>query len=112
MAEPGRPRLLESLRGFLDTALQIAQIRLELLAVEVQEEKLRLGSLLFNIVLAGVLVGFGAVFLAVFLTVLFWDEHRLLAPSTEGASGRRIGVAQVDGVDRRHQLRIQRHIPR
>ncbi|ANQ86830.1 hypothetical protein dqs_3813 [Azoarcus olearius] len=79
MAEPGRPRLLESLRGFLDTALQIAQIRLELLAVEVQEEKLRLGSLLFNIVLAGVLVGFGAVFLAVFLTVLFWDEHRLLA---------------------------------
>ena len=58
---------------------ETAQTRLELLAVELQEEKLRLTGLALNTVLAGLLLGFGLVFLMVFLTVLFWDEHRLLA---------------------------------
>lgn len=79
MGESRKPRLADSLRGFLDSGLQTAQTRLELLAVEVQEEKLRLSGLLFNIVLCAMLLGFGVVFLAVFLTVLFWEEHRLLA---------------------------------
>ena len=72
---PPRPRLAESLHGIVDAGLQTAQTRLELLAVELQEEKLRLTGLALNTVLAGLLLGFGLVF----LTVLFWDEHRLLA---------------------------------
>lgn len=79
MAEDSRPRLAASLRGLMDSGLGIVQSRLELLVVEVQEEKLRLAGLLLNIVLTAVLVGFGVVFLAIFLTVLFWEEHRLLA---------------------------------
>jgi len=79
MAEDRKPRLAASLRGFLDSGLGIVQTRLELLVVEAQEEKLRLSGLLLNTVLAALLLGFGVVFLAVFLTVLFWDEHRLLA---------------------------------
>lgn len=79
MSEAKRPRLRDSLHGMLDTGLHVVQTRLELLALEVQEEKLRLVSLLFNTLLAAVLLGFGLVFLAVFLTILFWDEHRLLA---------------------------------
>ncbi|MCK0506027.1 phage holin family protein [Aromatoleum anaerobium] len=79
MPEDSRPRLAASLRGLLDSGLGIVQSRLELLVVEVQEEKLRLAGLLLNIVLTAVLVGFGVVFLAIFLTVLFWEEHRLLA---------------------------------
>nr|WP_211162186.1 phage holin family protein [Aromatoleum petrolei] len=67
------------MRGLLDTGLATAQTRLELLAVEAQEEKLRLTALLFNTLLSAVFLGFGVVFLAVFLTVLFWEEHRLLA---------------------------------
>ena len=74
-----RPRLAESLHGIVDAGLQTAQTRLELLAVELQEEKLRLTGLALNTVLAGLLLGFGLVFLMVFLTVLFWEEHRLLA---------------------------------
>ena len=74
-----RPRLADSLHGFVDAGLQTAQTRLELLAVELQEEKLRLTGLALNTVLAGLLLGFGLVFLMVFLTVLFWEEHRLLA---------------------------------
>ena len=76
---PARPRLAESLHGIVDAGLQTAQTRLELLAVELQEEKLRLTGLALNTVLAGLLLGFGLVFLMIFLTVLFWEEHRLLA---------------------------------
>ncbi|NMG44776.1 hypothetical protein GPA22_13690 [Aromatoleum toluvorans] len=79
MAEERQQRLAGSLRGFLDAGLATAQTRLELLAVEAQEEKLRLAALLFNILLSAVFLGFGVVFLAVFLTVLFWEGHRLLA---------------------------------
>lgn len=79
MGEGRKPRLAASLRGFLDAGLATAQTRLELLAVEAQEEKLRLSRLLLNIVLAALLLAFSAVFLTIFITVLFWDEHRLLA---------------------------------
>lgn len=79
MASEPKPRLAESLHGIVDAGLQTVQTRLELLALELQEEKLRLSGLAINIVLCGLLLGFGLVFLMVFLTVLFWEEHRLLA---------------------------------
>ena len=79
MSTEPRPRLAESLHGIVDAGLQTVQARLELLAIELQEEKLRLTGLALNTVLAGLLLGFGLMFLMVFLTVLFWDEHRLLA---------------------------------
>ena len=79
MSSAPRPRLAESLHGIVDAGLQTVQTRLELLAVELQEEKLRLTGIALNTVLAGLLLGFGLVFLMVFLTVLFWEEHRLLA---------------------------------
>ena len=79
MSSAPRPRLAESLHGIVDAGLQTVQTRLELLAIELQEEKLRLAGLALNAVLAGLLLGFGLMFLLVFLTVLFWEEHRLLA---------------------------------
>ena len=79
MSTAPRPRLAESLHGIVDAGLQTVQTRLELLGIELQEEKLRLAGLALNAVLAGLLLGFGLMFLLVFLTVLFWEEHRLLA---------------------------------
>jgi uncharacterized membrane protein YqjE len=79
MNDERKPRLAESLRGFLDSGLDIARTRLELLVVEAQEEKVRLIGLLVNGVMSALFLGFGLVFLAVFLTVLFWDGYRLLA---------------------------------
>jgi uncharacterized membrane protein YqjE len=79
MSESRRPRLADSLRGILDAGLHAVQTRLELLGVELQEEKLRLAALLLNTVIAAVLLGFGLVFLVIFLTVLLWDDYRLLA---------------------------------
>ncbi len=67
------------LRDYAAGTLGILQTRLELLATEFQEEKLRLGSLLGYAAAAFFFLGFGAVLLALFLTVLLWDSHRLLA---------------------------------
>lgn len=78
--EPAPGKSLGSrLRGYAAGALGILQTRLELLATELQEEKLRLGTLLGYAAAAFFFLGFGAVLLALFLTVLLWDSHRLLA---------------------------------
>lgn len=79
MSDTAPPRLGESLKGLADTGLAVVQTRLELFAVELKEEKLRVGGFLFDTVLAALFIGFGVVFLLAFLTVLWWDEHRLLA---------------------------------
>lgn len=73
------PGLFASLRGFAATAIVLLRTRVGLLKVEALEEVGRVrGMLLWGI--AAVLLGVaGAVFLALFLTVLFWDSHRLLA---------------------------------
>ncbi|MDO9243728.1 MAG: phage holin family protein [Rhodocyclaceae bacterium] len=73
------PGLFASLRGFAATAIVLLRTRVGLLKVEALEEVGRVrGMLLWGIV--AVLLGVaGAVFLALFLTVLFWDSHRLLA---------------------------------
>lgn len=71
--------LLASLRGFTATAVGLLRTRLELFKLELHEEAGRLiGLMLWGV--AGVLLAVvGVVFVAVFLTVLFWEEHRLLA---------------------------------
>lgn len=73
------PGLLASLRGLATTSVALIRTRLELLKVEAQEEVGRvIGLLLWAAVavLCGVL---GIAFLGVFLTVLLWDSHRVLA---------------------------------
>lgn len=73
------PGLFASLRGFTATSVALLRTRLELLKVEAQEEAGRITGLLFWGV-AAVLLGIaGFVFLSIFLTVLLWDSHRLLA---------------------------------
>lgn len=78
MADSPRPGLLTSFRSFLAHGLELLQVRAELLATELEEEKTRLLSLLAYGAAAFFLLGAGMVFLAMFLTVLFWDDHRLL----------------------------------
>ncbi|HCX32092.1 MAG TPA: hypothetical protein DHV08_00090 [Rhodocyclaceae bacterium] len=77
--EPRSGGLAASLRNFAASAAGIAQTRLELLSVEVQEEALRIESLLAYGAAAFLLIGFGTFFAAAFLTVVFWETHRLAA---------------------------------
>lgn len=78
-AVPPRGGLFASLRALLGSSVGLLRTRLELLSVEVREEKVRLFSLLTFGAAAFVLLSFGLLFLAAFVTVLLWDSHRLLA---------------------------------
>lgn len=81
--------------------LALGRIRLELLAIEVQEEKERVAGLLFWAVLTALLAGFGMVFAALAVTVALWDSHRLVALAT-GAGV--FGVLALFGVLRLRRL--------
>ncbi len=73
-----RNGLYASLRGLLATSLDILHTRLALFATELQEEKARLLGLVAFGAASLLLLSAGVVFLAIFLTVLFWDSNRLL----------------------------------
>ncbi|WP_018412473.1 phage holin family protein [Methyloversatilis thermotolerans] len=79
MAAPPRPeRAAVSLKGLISSLIEIIHVRLELLTVEARDEALRLTELLVYGALAVAFLTFGIAFLAVLLTVLLWDSHRLL----------------------------------
>ena len=71
------PGLMGSVRRLTGTLIAIVSTRLELLANELQEERLRLTQMLLLIALF--LLGTGLILLNAFIVVLFWDSHRLLA---------------------------------
>jgi uncharacterized membrane protein YqjE len=76
---PNPAGLFASLRGFAATSAALLRTRLDLFKLEAREEVGRVSGLLLWGVAAVLLGVAGLVFLAVFLTVLFWDSHRLLA---------------------------------
>lgn len=59
--------------------LTLVRIRLELFAIEAQEEKERIAGVLLWAVFAALLAGFGLLMLLVLITVALWDSYRLLA---------------------------------
>lgn len=71
--------LFSSLRGFAATGVALLRTRLELLKIETQEEFGRIAGLLLWGMAAILLGVVGVAFVAVFITVLLWDTHRVLA---------------------------------
>jgi uncharacterized membrane protein YqjE len=69
--------LMASVKRLLSTLIFIASTRLELLANELQEERLRLTQMLFFALLALFFFGIGILLLTVLVVLLFWDDHRL-----------------------------------
>lgn len=69
--------LMGSLRRLLSTLTSIASTRLELLANELQEERLHLTQMLFFSLVAMFCFGMGLLLFTAFIVVLFWDDHRL-----------------------------------
>ena len=67
------------LRRLSASLLTLGRIRLELFAIEAQEEKERIASLLLWAVLAALMAGFGLLMVILLITVVLWDTHRLLA---------------------------------
>lgn len=86
--------LLYSSRRLLAAGVTILRTRLEILAAELEEEKLRLSAIALTGTLAVFFLCFGLIFLVVFLTVLFWDS-RLLVLGTATVLFFVIGIAAL-----------------
>jgi uncharacterized membrane protein YqjE len=71
--------LFASTRGLLGTGVTLLHNRLQLLGVELAEERVRLVSMLAYGGAAFLCIAAGLIFLAILLTVLMWDNNRLLA---------------------------------
>ena len=87
------PGLLASLRKLAATAVEILQTRLELLATEVEEERLRLLQIALWALIAVFLLALGILMLTLFFVVLFWDTHRVLVTGLLAAFYLALGVA-------------------
>lgn len=78
-ADPAPERVTQALRGWLQDGVALLRVRLELFGVEAREHALASVELLLAGLAALLFLGLGLGFLAVLLTVLLWDSHRLLA---------------------------------
>lgn len=81
MAEkiPGESKgLLDSLGTFAATLVAIVQTRLELLSVDMEEERVHYLSLLILVQVALFCLGVGVVLATILLVVIFWDTQRIL----------------------------------
>ena len=93
MNSADRPaRLGVSLRGLLVRLIDLGQVRLELASVEVRAEAVRLGELVMYGLIAGVMLSLGLGFLAILITVILWDNNRLLALGVFAAIFLTLGV--------------------
>lgn len=75
---PRHEGLFASLKGLFGTSLGLLENRLELLGIELAEERGHLLALLALGAIAFICLGAGMVFLAVLITFLFWETHRFL----------------------------------
>ena len=79
---PGTSRrggLFDSLKVLAATLIAIAHTRLELLSTELEEERVRLSSMLVWTLVALFCAGLGVVLATLFVVLALWDTHRLLA---------------------------------
>lgn len=79
MGEARQRGVFASARALLGTGVTLLHNRLELLGIELAEERARLLSLIAYGSAAFLCLFAGLVFLAIFFTVLLWDSNRLLA---------------------------------
>src|SRR5665647_2703051 len=75
MSESGG--LMESLKRMAGTLLAIFQTRLELLSIEVEEERLNIKQMLLYGSIALLFFGLATILLTAFVVVVFWDSYRL-----------------------------------
>jgi len=74
--------LLGSIKRLTASLTSLISTRLELLANELQEERLRLTQMFLYALFALFCFGMGMLMLSIFIVVYFWDTHRLAALAT------------------------------
>lgn len=73
------PGLLASLRGLTASTVALLHTRLELLITEIEEERAWIVRLLLLSVIASFFLSIGVLTLTIFIILLAWDSHGLLA---------------------------------
>jgi len=71
--------LFASLKTLSVSLIDSVRTRLELLSLDVAEERERLTTLLVSVLVALFCLGIGVVLLTILIVVLLWDTHRLAA---------------------------------
>ena len=87
-----RGGLLQSIKHLAQTLLGAGQTRLEILATEIEEERVRLEQLLLVALAAAFCLVMGVVLAIALVVVYFWDTHRLLAVAMLAAAFLAAGV--------------------
>ncbi|MFZ5557076.1 MAG: phage holin family protein [Pseudomonadota bacterium] len=108
MAEPSSPPrpdsgLLASVKGLIATAIGAAETRLAIFGTELEEERLRLLTLIFWGALFLFVLFLGSVLLAILMVVVFWDTQRVLVLGV--LTGLFLGAALVIGLGLRAWMR-------
>ena len=75
----GTKGILSSLQSLVATAVAILHNRLQLLSNDLEIARTHLISTLTTLLVALFALCFGVLLLAIFVVVIFWDTHRLLA---------------------------------
>jgi len=96
--ESSDPGLLAVLRRLAGSAVELLKTRVELLATEIEEERDRLVRLVVLSVIAGFFLAVGVVTLTIFIILLAWNTHGLLAAGLLTALYLGIGMAAAFGV--------------
>jgi len=79
MSEDQSPGLIGRLRRVAASSLYLVECRINLFATELESDLTRLGKGMILLMLAALFGAFTLLTLLAFMTVLLWDNHRLLA---------------------------------
>lgn len=121
MGEPAKEvRLFASIRRLLATALELAQVRIDLLGTELELEKRRIFDGLLWGAMAVVVLSVGLLLVCSFVMLLFWDSYRLAAAGVlaglflgSGAllvMGARLRLRSLAGMFRLSLIELERDI--
>jgi len=78
-AQPSAEGLLGSLKSITALVVAIAHNRLNLISTDLEIAREQTVSVLMMVLVALFCLCFGALLLALFVVVIFWDTHRLIA---------------------------------
>ncbi len=89
----GSKGLLESLTVLAGTLVAIVHTRLDLLSIDLEEEREHMLSLLLLALVALFCLGVGVVLVTILLVAIFWDTYRILVLGVLAGSFLAAGIA-------------------
>ena len=97
--------ILQSLRNLATTLVALLQNRIELLATDLEEERIRLLQVLFWAAGALFFIALGVLMITMLVVLLLWDSYRLTGIVVLAAVFLAIGVGLAIGVRNRMHMR-------